>query len=641
MMANLGLTTPDQLFTLPPSIASSMYADPENITSHKRPRSASSTPSPRRHKRQASLPTHCPQVQFHFSPARRFVFLITDPQKTEMKSAELDTLRPKPPLEGPRYPVEKKSVQTGYLVPSPPTTSGSTQSTASQPRQSAEKASEVYTGPAQTPAATQTQQNPSTSAQRASGTIRIQEETEHDPFEPREVYFEDHYEITPILKYFNQRNPVAQKEYMVLAPLVTSMLREMGYKSYAVTFMNVGYELESSRPCILVIVPEFADADAADVIEFVHSSPERQMITRAFAFNGSFNGLQLDTSAFRDYQRQPQPGSSIGSTAFPSSSFSMNCYFVDSNNDHNQLYSLTVHHGVSNAPQSIRLNAQPAITIHQPSDADRAASKEEFIQAIDDINDEEEPETPFPIEYQRRKEETLKAHQRDLKAHEELNVNFGSIVASSGLQHLVWNGRRHNEDWALITVNPDRYGINYMRTDYIKPTGRAWRPNNGYGQYLAGVGQIKVSDESRDDEVLRKWGRKTGVTTGPLSVCYSHVQLPWVDGETTEFTVTTPPHKMFSDRGDSGGPVLDMQNRLVGMVLGGTDGTPKLLVGHERLGLVHCTYITPMELLLVRVEEATRLRLAPVLVDLQEKIRDGEEISLPHYKVSKTAGSRD
>jgi hypothetical protein len=66
-----------------------------------------------------------------------------------------------------------------------------------------------------------------------------------------------------------------------------------------------------------------------------------------------------------------------------------------------------------------------------------------------------------------------------------------------------------------------------------------------------------------------------------------------------------------------------------------------LLVGHERLGLVHCTYITPMELLLVRVEEATRLRLAPVLVDLQEKIRDGEEISLPHYKVSKTAGNRD
>jgi hypothetical protein len=81
-------------------------------------------------------------------------------------------------------------------------------------------------------------------------------------------------------------------------------------------------------------------------------------------------------------------------------------------------------------------------------------------------------------------------------------------------------------------------------------------------------------------------------------------------------------------RGDSGGPVLDMENKLVGLVLGGTDGSPTVLEGHERLGAVWCSYIRPIQLILDRIELVTGIRLEPILVDLDERKRNGEEIVL-------------
>jgi hypothetical protein len=476
----------------------------------------------------------------------------------------------------------------GYLRPSRPSTRSSGVSTGSHPRQTAEnQASNVPGSTDMNPPTMQAEENPSTPSLRPSAVLRPHDDADQDPFAPRPTYFQDRWEITPILKYFVRRDPMAEKEYLLLAPAVTSILRELGYNSYCVTFIHIGYELETSHPCILVIAPDFADKDAELVLEFVRTSRERCTIARAFAYSGSFHGHQLGLETFQQHQQNPLPGSSIGSSALPSLSFSLNCYFVAADQDDSQIYALSVHHGISEHPESIPLNAETVITISQPSRLDYEHMREECLHAIEQLN--EPTEAPRPGAHQKMWAMKLEENLRDLKALDKLDIKFGAVVASSGLGRVVWDGRLHNEDWALIAVDPEREGVDYMRTDSITAQEMRWTPHDRYGQYLAGVGVLKVLDENLDDSAeVRKWGSNTGVTDGPISALYSHVKLPGIPGETNEFTVTTAsgPASRFSDRGDSGAPAVDMRNHLVGMVLGGTEGKPVTLIGHERLGAV-------------------------------------------------------
>jgi hypothetical protein len=114
---------------------------------------------------------------------------------------------------------------------------------------------------------------------------------------------------------------------------------------------------------------------------------------------------------------------------------------------------------------------------------------------------------------------------------------------------------------------------------------------------VSGLGRIQV-DEAK---LVRKWGRKTGVTEAAVQLVYSHVRLPGINGETSEYPVTTG--QFFSYGAGFGGPVLDTANRLVGMVLGGTDGTPKR-VGGSRTTRKRVLFIYyPIQLILARVEE--------------------------------------
>ena len=449
------------------------------------------------------------------------------------------------------------------------------------------------------------------------------DDLEQDPFERRTAYWEGRYEITPVLKYFVRRDHAAETEFSVLGPKVCSMLRTMKYDSFCVTCAHVGYEAETSSPCIIVIATHFSDIDATNIIESIQASPERKHIARAFAYEGKWRGFKVDESLLQQHQKHPQPGCSIGSSAAPESSFSLNCFFRDTTSDNKQIYSLTVHHGVRVGSEPIPLHPEPPITIYQPSRPDHDHAKKEIVQAIEQLESSALSGPSLPANPQKQAE-MLNLYKKDLEQHCKIDIKFGGVVASSGFAHTMYNGRTHNEDWAVIAVDQTREGINYLRTDFMRRTTVGWRPHNCYGQYVSGIGDIQLDPE----RLIRKWGRTTAVTMDTIQLVYSHVKLPGVEGETLEYTVTTK-NMQFSARGDSGGPVLDLDNRLIGMVLGGTEGTPKLLKGHERLGEVLCSYITPIRFILERVQEVTNLRLVPVLVDLDQRVADGEEIQWP------------
>jgi hypothetical protein len=429
--------------------------------------------------------------------------------------------------------------------------------------------------------------------------------------------------MIPMLQYFVRRNRAAEEEFLTMAPIITSLLRQMNYNSYCVTYAHVGYEKESSLPCMLVIASGFVDRDAINIIERVRSYPGRKAIARAFAFEGTNTEFSIDVEEVRAYQQKPQPGSSIGSSASPDSSFSLNCYFRDQNKNNDKVYSLTVHHGVSGKPEPIPLQANPTVTIQQPSIPDLDSSKNHLIETIDSTRSYLQSDRRISAAVRESREHLIASTTNVLDAHLKIDSEFGTVVVSSGLAHVQFEGRTMNEDWALIAVDPSRVGENYMWCDDLRKRPLEGTPHNFCGQYVSGLRAPRIDDDE-EEPLVRKWGRKTGISTAPIHLVYSHVKLPGIEGETSEYTITTGVR--FSDRGDSGGPVLDMENKLLGMVLGGSDGTPAVLEGHERLGAVWCSYITPIQLILERVALVTGMRLEPILVDLDERERSGEEI---------------
>lgn len=182
---------------------------------------------------------------------------------------------------------------------------------------------------------------PAASSQRSSF-IPPHDESTNEAFAPRPTYWEDRHEVVPMLHYFVRRDHAAEAEFVSIASDISFLLRQMEYGSYCVTYAHVGYEEETSLPCLLVIAKGFVDRDAVEIIQTLQLHPSRKVIARAFAFEGTNTEFSIEADEFRAYQKNPQPGSSVGSSASPNSSFSLNCYFRDQQETDDKVYSLTV-----------------------------------------------------------------------------------------------------------------------------------------------------------------------------------------------------------------------------------------------------------------------------------------------------------
>jgi hypothetical protein len=126
--------------------------------------------------------------------------------------------------------------------------------------------------------------------------------------------------------------------------------------------------------------------------------------------------------------------------------------------------------------------------------------------------------------------------------------------------------------------------------------------------------------------VVAKTGRTTGQTDGKVAFRYAYVKLEKSPGVTNEYTIIAESYlEVFSSEGDSGAPVMDSDGKVVGMCLGGTTGRPKTLVGHESLGDLWVSYVTPMGLILQRIFELTGKQPRVVVPDLDELEREGTQ----------------
>jgi hypothetical protein len=282
------------------------------------------------------------------------------------------------------------------------------------------------------------------------------------------------------------------------------------------------------------------------------------------------------------YQTAPELGSSIGVTG-DKRSFSLG-FYLHFDGDEKQ-YSLSVHHGLSHLNVPISPSTTLSVTVQQPSKSDHGAVRDEHVN---DLN--------ACIEGSVRKRHPTSYWEEELERHDGIDTNFGTVTHSEGTI-IEYEGRRIWSDWSIIETT--RTGENRFTSPQTNRT--RWFPRDSCRLYVAGTGKLVVGSR------IIKLGRSTGTTESSISFVCDKCQFEGTDLITEEYSAySLPGHPLpFSNHGDSGGPVIDDNGMAVGMIVGGTDGNPKAIEGHESLGAITLHYISPLMPILERIALAT------------------------------------
>ncbi|KAK6502622.1 hypothetical protein TWF506_003202 [Arthrobotrys conoides] len=170
------------------------------------------------------------------------------------------------------------------------------------------------------------------------------------------------------------------------------------------------------------------------------------------------------------------------------------------------------------------------------------------------------------------------------------NRAFGVVVASSGYK--VDPKTQHSIDWALFKIPSDRPVWNMLRLVEGKNRPGVWDSLSTDQVSLGGV-----ADPTEGEEVF-KFGGTTGATFGVVNGVKDSVNLRENLRETREWCVLGRNGRTFSDAGDSGSLVFNQQFQVIGIITAGCDYSGRL------------TYITPIKLVLLDIQQSTGLRLS-------------------------------
>jgi hypothetical protein len=162
-------------------------------------------------------------------------------------------------------------------------------------------------------------------------------------------------------------------------------------------------------------------------------------------------------------------------------------------------------------------------------------------------------------------------------------------------------------------VLPAKVGKNAVMGYFHTAGKNQWVPRVRDKMYIRGIGDIGQGD------IIRKAGRATGATIGKMEFAYSFVQFDDSDIRTREWcVVTSPMAEFFSGKGDSGAPVISQFGQVIGFILGESDGAPMILTGHENLGPVFVSCISPANLIMERIAKKLDAIVEVVVEDIDE-----------------------
>ena len=448
----------------------------------------------------------------------------------------------------------------------------------------------------------------SSSAGHTQGRPTSRRDDPNHPLAPRGVQTDGRWEHLPHIQFYSMPHEGAELEYEeVVSPPLLSLLRSLEYTSYSIALAYAGYSRNQTVPVVIVIAGEFKVEHAKEVMS-VFDSTERHYITEVFCYQGDTKGY-VEGEDLQVPQQRVNCGYSIGPStsvrgANPNASSSLGFYIRLEGDDH--MYATTVHHALGKNVSPVPLDSSPQIKIQQPSSRD-------FARQIADLEKE--------IEEAKAKKSDLLVPVKVLKANlanmRKFDANFASVVASAfGIVDV--NGHNVSEDWLVMRVNHDRVGVNYVRASVAGgiPGVRdvVWTPRDSCGVFVKGV------DDVRKGMYVRKAGRGTGDTVGRIQFAHAHAKLEGNPAETREWTIVTSVFsdaRIFAENSDSGAAVVNRMGDLVGVVLGGVSGKPIELKGHENLGKIYVTYVTPAPFVLQQIEKVFGREVSVEHVDLE------------------------
>lgn len=433
---------------------------------------------------------------------------------------------------------------------------------------------------------------------------------ELDPLLPRPITSYGPSRYLPILRYYWRYNPSAMAEYNSSISEIVDLLKSFGYNSYSIVMTHAGYEERDSVPVILACAAELTNEHAILLIEKFQRM-EFKVIWRLFCFKGETK-CHEDASDLQMYNQDPSPGHSIGVTNRNTSS-SMGPYIQLGNET--AKFCITVQHGISDTVMSIN-RASPRIQVQQPSYPDFRDERDRLRKQVE-LARVDNPRS-------RASHVSLSQIQQELSQLEHFNLEFG-VVDFAERTVVTFNSQRMNADWAIIRVKEGREGINRIPIPYSsgikRSVTRQWGPRDANGLYCTGSGPLDIGMD------ITKAGRTSGMTEGCIEIVYSHTKLEGSAEETNEYCVVSEsPAKLFSEKGDSGAVTMNRVGECVGIVLGGTYGCPMKLEGHESLGELYVSYITPIELVMQRVQAMTGMDVKIDVPDLEKRAREDVEI---------------
>ena len=411
----------------------------------------------------------------------------------------------------------------------------------------------------------------------------------------------DGYLESPRLRFYQRHNEAADIEFKdrLKNSLLDFMSSKVQYTSYCIILTHAGYTPLRSVPVVLLCAKALTDDDATEAIQLFNSSG-CSVIQRLFCYEGETGGY-TSGRRLRKYHEKAQPGCSIGPKG-QARAFSMGPFVRFDDDKHT--YCISVHHGLKDDTLPITPETDPPVYIQQPS-----------LKDLDAIITAKREALELATESVRKNLLVENMLRNELDDLERINTNLGVVIVSE-CRLISYKNELLNSDICLIKLNDERVGVNHvpLTDDMIENEAHHWVPHNKAGMFLRGVNSLQFGQR------VMKTGKTTGSTEGITEFRYAHARFEGSQAVTSsEFCVISEDRNTkFSDLGDSGGMVVDISGYVVGMVLGGTSGWPKKLIGHEALGELFVTYITPFELVLKRIDVLTGKRSSLIVPDASD-----------------------